>query len=73
CSPSHAYEALQDETELGLLLPCNVIVYEEEDQVYVSAVNPERLLEVTENDELEEIASEIRQGLKNAVDEAAGQ
>jgi len=73
CSPSHAYEALQDETELGLLLPCNVIVYEEEGQVYVSAVNPERLLEVTENDELEEIASEIRQGLETAVDEAAGQ
>ncbi|MFQ3308508.1 MAG: hypothetical protein ACI977_000746 [Candidatus Nanohaloarchaea archaeon] len=68
CSPSHAYEALQEETELGLLLPCNVIVYKEEGNVYVSAVNPEKLLELTDNDELEEVAIEIKEGLTKAID-----
>lgn len=73
CSPSHAYEALQQETELGLLLPCNVIVYEEEGQVYVSAVDPETLLNVTENENLEEVATEIKEKLTEAVDEVAKQ
>lgn len=68
CSPSHAYEALQEETELGLLLPCNVIVYKEEGNVYVSAVNPQKLLELTDNDELEEVAIEIKEGLTKAID-----
>lgn len=71
CSPSHAYEALQEETELGLLLPCNVIVYKDEDQVYVSAVDPETLLNVTENEDLEGIATEIKEKLTAAVDEVA--
>lgn len=73
CSPSHAYEALQEETELGLLLPCNVIVYEEENQVYVSAVNPETLLDVTGNEELADVAAEIKDSLETAVDEVATQ
>jgi uncharacterized protein (DUF302 family) len=73
CSPSHAYEALQQETELGLLLPCNVIVYEEEGTVYVSAVDPETLLNVTENEDLEEVAGEIKEKLTKAVDEVADQ
>lgn len=71
CSPSHAYEALQQETELGLLLPCNVIVYEEEGSVYVSAVDPEILLNVTENRELDEVAKEIKEKLTEAVDKVA--
>jgi uncharacterized protein (DUF302 family) len=73
CSPSHAYEALQQETELGLLLPCNVIVYEEEGTVYVSAVDPETLLNVTGNEDLEEVAGEIKEKLTKAVDEVADQ
>lgn len=71
CSPPHAYEALQEEIELGLLLPCNVIVYEEENQVYVSAVDPETLLDVTGNEELEDVAAEIKDSLEIAVDEVA--
>lgn len=71
CSPSHAYEALQKETELGLLLPCNVIVYEEEESVYVSAVDPETLLDVTGNDDLKSIASEIKDSLTAVVEEVS--
>ncbi len=71
CSPSHAHEALNKEIELGLLLPCNVIIYREEGKVYVSAVDPEKLLEVAENDELESIASEIKEKLQKAVEEVA--
>ncbi len=71
CSPSHAYEALNEETELGLLLPCNVIIYREEGKVYVSAVDPEKLLDVAENEELEPIANEIKGKLVEAVEEVA--
>ena len=39
CNPNFAYKALQEETELGLLLPCNVIVYEKDNEVIVSAIN----------------------------------
>lgn len=72
CSPSHAHEALQGETELGLLLPCNVIVYREDGKVYVSAVDPEKLLDVAENEELDPIATEIKGKLESAVEEVAG-
>ncbi len=72
CSPSHAYEVLNEETKLGLLLPCNVIIYREEGEVYVSAVDPEKLLEVAENDDLEPVAEEIREKLVSVVEEVQG-
>lgn len=40
CNPPLAYQALQAEKEIGLFLPCNVIVYEKNSELYVSAINP---------------------------------
>ena len=40
CNPPFAYQALQVEKDIGLLLPCNVIVYEQEGEVFVSAIVP---------------------------------
>lgn len=71
CSPSHAHEALQKETELGLLLPCNVIVYREDGKVYVSAFDPEKLLDVAENEDLKPIATEIKGKLESVVEQVA--
>lgn len=60
CNPPLAYEGLTEELELGALLPCNVIVYENEDgDIGVSAVDPQRLVGITDNDALDTMAAEV--------------
>lgn len=61
CNPELAHEALDNELALGALLPCNVVVYETEDGgVGVSAVDPEALLSVSDNPNLEPIAEDVK-------------
>lgn len=61
CNPELAHEALENEMALGALLPCNVVVYEEDGGgVTVSAVDPEALLSVADNPDLEPIAEDVR-------------
>lgn len=68
CNPTYAYEVLNIDPEIGLLLPCNVIVYEKSDGgVVVSSIDPLKAL--PSNDEkLSKIASEVADKLKKAVD-----
>lgn len=69
CNPPNAYKALQAESHIGLMLPCNVIVQEHEDgTVEVSAVDPVASMQAIENKDLGEIADTIRNMLKNVVD-----
>jgi len=72
CNPNLAYRALSAETELGLLLPCNVIVYEDGDETVVAAVEPHAMLSVVPNDELKAIADEAGRRLRAAIDAVAG-
>lgn len=67
CNPNFAYRGLQAEQELGLLLPCNVIIYEKEGKVYVSAMNPEVMTAVSENQDISEMAKEVKTILENAI------
>ena len=68
CNPPFAYRALQTEPKLGIMLPCNVVVEELEDGlIEVAAVDPLVAMAVVDNQELEEVATEIRQKLKNAL------
>lgn len=68
CNPELAHEALEDETALGALLPCNVVVYEMDDGgVGVSAVDPGALLSVTDNPDLEPIAEDVRGRFKTVL------
>lgn len=68
CNPPLAHEGLSEEIELGALLPCNVIVYEtEDDKVAVSAVDPELLVGLAENDELDSIATEVGERLDRVI------
>lgn len=74
CNPPFAYKALQSEQDIGLMLPCNVIVYEkrtgkgEEKWVFVSAVLPTKAMEMIDNPELAKIAEEIEAKLVKVID-----
>ena len=69
CNPPLAYKALQAEPEIGLVLPCNVIVYEEgKDRAVVAACDPEVMLGVVPNQQLREIAADAKKRLTKAID-----
>lgn len=67
CNPPYAHRALQLEPELGALLPCNVVVYAEDGETHVSAVDPVAMLSIVGNEELDPVAAEIRARLERAV------
>ncbi len=67
CNPSIAFMGLQRHLELGLLLPCNVIVYEEGDGSVVSIQDPGEMLAVANNPELDEVATIARGHLERVI------
>jgi len=68
CNPPFAYKALLAEDKIGTMLPCNVIIQEKvQGQVEVSAVDPAASMLSIENDDLREIATEIRVKLQNVI------
>ena len=68
CNPEFAHKALQEEKEIGLLLPCNVIVYEDNSDVYVSSILPSSAIGMVGNTKLAEISSEVEEELKSVID-----
>lgn len=71
CNPELANRALEVETDIGLLLPCNVIIYEGEEATVVGAINPGTLVELTSNADLEPIAADVRDRLRRVLDRVA--
>ncbi len=72
CNPPYAHRTLQADLDVGLLLPCNVIVYETDDKkAYVSVFNPVSALEVIKSQELRKIAEEVSEKLKRVLDKVA--
>jgi uncharacterized protein (DUF302 family) len=67
CNPPFAYKALTAEEEIGLLLPCNVIVYEKEDATAVSIFDPMVMMSVLGNDKMKPIAAEVKQRLERVI------
>ena len=68
CNPSIAHQSLQEELDLGLLLPCNVIVYEHDGGSTVAAIDAKSMLAVTGNKKLEATAEMINERLQRAID-----
>jgi uncharacterized protein (DUF302 family) len=61
CNPPLAHKALENERDIGLLLPCNVVVYEDESGgCAVGALDPEAMMGFTGNDALREVATEAK-------------
>jgi len=67
CNPRLASSAIQAEHEIGLLLPCNVLVHECGGRVHVSAQDPRVLMQVAQNEALRPIAEEARQRIERAI------
>jgi uncharacterized protein (DUF302 family) len=68
CNPQLANEALQSEPDVGLLLPCNVIVYEDGTETVVAILDPGTMVGLAGNDELQAVASEARARLQRVLD-----
>ena len=68
CNPPFAYKALQVEKEIGLLLPCNVIVYVSDGKTFVSAINPIEAMSIVEAEGLKDIADEVKNKLEKVID-----
>lgn len=68
CHPASAYEALQVDQEIGLLLPCNVIVYESSGTVRVSVIRPTVAMQIDETVKLAEIAEGVEAKLRRVIE-----
>lgn len=68
CNPSLALKALKAELDIGLLLPCNVVVYEKDGKVIVSFINPSDAFSIVDNQTLKPLAIEVEKLLKKTID-----
>lgn len=69
CNPPLAYKALSEEENIGVMLPCNVIVQEKEGGVVqVSAINPMESMKAVANPNLEEVASTVSSKLAKVIE-----
>jgi uncharacterized protein (DUF302 family) len=68
CNPSLAHQALERESQLGLLLPCNVVVQELDGTTIVSAIDARALLSLVGNSELLQVADEVNGGLRRTLE-----
>ena len=71
CNPPLAYEALSAERDIGLLLPCNVIVYsaDEPGRSVVAALDPIEVLSLARNDAVRPLAEQVRMKMERVLEE----
>jgi uncharacterized protein (DUF302 family) len=69
CNPPFAYQALQAEDKIGLMLPCNVIVQEKSaGEIEISAVDPVASMQAIQNPKLENVAKQVQAKLKKVIE-----
>ena len=68
CNPSLAHKALQTEEELGLLLPCNVIVYDKGEKTVVSFFDPMVMSVLVDNPGVKTVAEEVKKKLVKVLE-----
>lgn len=68
CNPTFAHQALEAEKEIGLLLPCNVIVYQTGEQVHISAMLPSAAMSAVENEAIADVAATVESKLISVID-----
>ncbi|MGZ3646689.1 MAG: DUF302 domain-containing protein [Ktedonobacteraceae bacterium] len=73
CNPPLAYRALKQEQDIGLLLPCNVVVRSEGKGSHVEVADPQAMLGIVGNEELNPVAEEAKLRLQRVVASLGGQ
>jgi uncharacterized protein (DUF302 family) len=69
CNPAYSYRALQAEDKIGIMLPCNVLVIDQGDNnMEIAVVNPADAMISVDNDVVKEVASEVGEKLRKALD-----
>ena len=68
CNPPNAYKAILAEENIGLMLPCNVIVYEKGSKTVLSVIRPTVAMQMIDNVELQKISEEVEKKLKKVFD-----
>ncbi len=68
CNPPNAFKALSVEDNIGLMLPCNVIVYEKDGKTVLSVIKPTVGMQAVQNDELKPVALVVEEKLKRVFD-----
>lgn len=68
CNPPFAYEALKAEMQIGLLMPCNVIIYEKGGKTIVSAFNPSTIAAVSNNEKLNELSAKLNEKIYKVIE-----
>jgi len=68
CNPPNAYQAILTEENIGLLLPCNVIVYEKGGKTVLSVTRPTVAMQMVDNAELKKVSEEVEGKLKKAFE-----
>lgn len=68
CSPPNAYKAILVEENIGLMLPCNVIVYEKGSKTVLSVIRPTVAMQMIDNMKLQKLAEAVEGQLKKAFD-----
>jgi uncharacterized protein (DUF302 family) len=71
CNPASAHKAIEAEENIGLMLPCNVIVYEKGGGTVVSVIKPTAAMQMIDNPQLSKIATEVETKLKQVFDSMA--
>jgi uncharacterized protein (DUF302 family) len=69
CNPPFAHQALQNSLDMGMLMPCNVIVYETDDRkTVVCAVDPMQTMAAQDDPAMRPLAEQVRQKLQRVID-----
>ncbi len=67
CNPPLAHRALEADEQIGLLLPCNVVVYEAREGTVVAAMAPDLMAQMSSSPEMEAVAAEARERVARAI------
>jgi uncharacterized protein (DUF302 family) len=67
CNPPLAHQVLEAEPEVGVFLPCNVLVYEEGNKTVVSAMDPEAAMVLVKNERVNEVAKQVRRKIEKVL------
>jgi uncharacterized protein (DUF302 family) len=68
CNPANAHQAIEAEENIGLMLPCNVIVYEKDGKVIVAAIKPTIAMKMIKNEPLSKIAEKVETKINRVID-----